>query len=73
MDGFLLDNMSPQTTKEAVAIIKKHNRETFIESSGGITISSISKYINTGVDAISIGALTHQAKNINIKLEFVSE
>jgi len=73
VDGFLLDNMSPQTTKEAVAIIKKHNRETFIESSGGITISSISKYINTGVDAISIGALTHQAKNINIKLEFVSE
>ena len=70
VNGFLLDNMNPQTTKKSVEIIKKYNSNIFIESSGGITLTSISHYINTGVDAISIGALTHQAQNINIKLEF---
>ena len=71
IDGFLLDNMNSQTTKEAVEIIKRYNDSIFIESSGGINLTSISQYINTGVDAISIGALTHHAQNIDIKLEFI--
>tara|TARA_B100001123_G_C15242705_1_gene999724 strand:- start:113 stop:958 length:846 start_codon:yes stop_codon:yes gene_type:complete len=71
INGFLLDNMSPQLTKKCVQTIKKYNRKIFIESSGGITLNNIKSYINTGVHAISVGALTHQAQNINIKLEFI--
>ena len=71
VDGFLLDNMSPQLTKKAVSIIREYDNNIFIESSGGITLSSIKHYLDTGVEAISVGALTHQAQNINIKLEFI--
>ena len=71
IDGFLLDNMNSELTKECVNIIKSYNNTIFIESSGGITLDTIINYIDTGVDAVSIGALTHQAKNINIKLEFI--
>lgn len=71
IDGFLLDNMSPNLTKECVQIIKKYDNNIFIESSGGITLNNIESYIDTGINAISVGALTHQAQNINIKLEFI--
>ena len=71
IDGFLLDNMNPNLTKDCVQIIKKYNNNIFIESSGGITLNNIESYLDTGINAISVGALTHQAQNINIKLEFI--
>jgi nicotinate-nucleotide pyrophosphorylase (carboxylating) len=62
----LLDNMSPQTIREAVSIIKG---ACFIEVSGGVNFKNIKNYLIEGVNAISIGALTHSAPNIDISLE----
>ena len=74
VDGFLLDNMRPEKIEEAVALIRKnHNGEDiFIEASGGITLNNIIPYLKTGINAISIGALTHHAVSKDIKLDFIS-
>lgn len=71
-DGFLLDNMTPKQIREAVAIIRSHPNGmiAFVEASGGINLSNIEPYLTTGIDAISIGALTHSAKNADIRMEF---
>lgn len=71
VDGFLLDNMEPKEIKKAVKFIKEYNKKMFIEASGGITKETISSYLKTGIDAISIGAITHSISNIDIKLEFL--
>ena len=47
-----------------------NNKNIFIEASGGMNLTNIKPYLNTGIDGISIGALTHQIKSIDIKLEF---
>jgi len=76
VDGFLLDNMNIETTVKSVEIIRNYNKNSikgsdiFIESSGGITIDTIGEYVRTGVNAISVGALTHSVKSSNIHLEF---
>ena len=72
VDGFLLDNMTPTKIKKAVHIIRSHKSENklFIEASGGINLTNITPYLDTGIDAISIGALTHQIQSSDIKLEF---
>ena len=69
VDGFLLDNMRPEEIKKAVQIIKQKNKNIFVEASGGITGKSLQDYLKTGVDAISMGEITHSAPNIDIKLE----
>ena len=69
VDGFLLDNMRPEQVKKAVQIIKQKNKNIFIEASGGITGKSLQGYLKTGVDAISMGEITHSAPNIDIRLE----
>ena len=74
VDGFLLDNMNTETVKEAVEIIRnsKNGNKIFIEASGGIVKNNIKKYLDTGINAISIGAITHSVKNKDIRLEFIS-
>jgi len=74
VDGFLLDNMNPATTIEAVKIIRSHKNgeNIFIESSGGINLSTIKNYVSTGINAVSIGALTHGIKSANIHIEIDS-
>jgi len=62
----LLDNMSPQMIRDAVALIKG---ACFIEVSGGVNFKNIKNYLIEGVNAISVGALTHSAPNIDISLE----
>ena len=74
IEGFLLDNMTPNMIKKAVKLIRKSpngGKKIFIEASGGITKKNITKYLNTGIDAISIGALTHSAISKDISLTFV--
>jgi len=74
MHGFLLDNMSPATIREAVALVRAHPKggmKLFLEASGGITRERLHDYAWTGVNGISVGALTTQAQNVDIKLEFV--
>ena len=74
VDGFLLDNMDINTIKKSVSIIRQNQRgkNIFIEASGGITINNITPYLSTGINAISIGALTHQAVSKDIRLEFLN-
>ena len=69
IDAVLLDNMDPLEIKECVRMIKKSNKEIFIEVSGGITLKTLNKYLIQGVNAISTGAIIHQATFQNIKLE----
>jgi nicotinate-nucleotide pyrophosphorylase (carboxylating) len=73
VDGALLDNMPPDVLKKAVKLIRNHpqGKKIFIEASGGITLDNLKKYVVTGVDAISIGALTHSAKGAELHLEFI--
>lgn len=75
VDGFLLDNMNRERTIEAVKLIRSYpnGKDIFIESSGGINLSNIENYIETGINAISIGALTHSAKSVDIHMEFEFE
>jgi nicotinate-nucleotide pyrophosphorylase (carboxylating) len=65
-DSVLLDNMPPQRLREAVAIAAGRVR---LEASGGITLETVRAVAETGVDAISIGALTHSVRALDISLE----
>lgn len=65
VDIILLDNMSSEMVKEAVRLIAGRAR---IEVSGGITLDCLDSYLIEGVDFISIGALTHSAKSIDMSL-----
>jgi len=66
----MLDNFSPDKLREAVKLIDKRF-ET--EASGGITLNTIRRYAETGVDFISVGALTHQIKSLDISLLAVTD
>jgi len=61
----MLDNFTPEQTIEAVKLI---NGAVEVESSGGITIDTIRDYAVCGVDFISVGALTHQVKSLDMSL-----
>jgi nicotinate-nucleotide pyrophosphorylase (carboxylating) len=65
-DSILLDNMSPGLMREAVAMTA--GRAT-LEASGGVTLETIRAIAVTGVDFISIGALTHSAPSLDVSLE----
>ena len=74
VDGFLLDNMNLQTIKESVSLIRasENGNDIFIEASGGITLKNLHPFLKTGIDAISTGALTHQAVSKDICLNFIT-
>lgn len=67
-DRIMLDNMSPEMIFEAMAIIDGSS-ET--EASGGINLSNIESYAATKVDFISVGALIHQARSLDLSLKAV--
>jgi nicotinate-nucleotide pyrophosphorylase (carboxylating) len=72
-DLVLLDNMAPSVLKEAVAIAASHRNATgkdvILEASGGLTLESAAAVGATGVRYISVGALTHSAKVLDIGLD----
>ncbi|MBM3416214.1 MAG: carboxylating nicotinate-nucleotide diphosphorylase [Bacteroidetes bacterium] len=64
----MLDNFKPETIREAVALIG----EAFeTEASGGIHLENIEEYAKTGVDYVSVGALIHQARSLDLSLKAV--
>ena len=65
-DGILLDNMSPDTMAQAVAIV---GGRAFTEASGNITLESVRAAARSGVDLISVGMLTHSAPALDISLD----
>ena len=70
IDTILLDNMTPAQIREALAL--KRNNMKF-EASGGITLKNVRRVAATGVDYISIGALTNSARAIDLALEMTHD
>lgn len=66
VDRIMLDNFEPSAIKQALA---KINGRFETEASGGITIDNVEGYAETGVDFISMGALTHSIKNLDMSLK----
>ena len=66
VDRIMFDNFTPEQTREAVKIVAG-KKET--ESSGGITIDNLRDYGETGVDYISVGALTHSVKGLDMSFK----
>lgn len=67
VDMLLLDNMGPDRLREAVQLV---NGKLWLEASGGITLDTIKDVAATGVNAISVGALTHSARALDLGLDF---
>jgi nicotinate-nucleotide pyrophosphorylase (carboxylating) len=65
-DRILFDNMSPQILRKGIKLSKKLY-ET--EASGGVTLKNVKKISATGVDRISVGAITHNVVAIDLKIE----
>ena len=65
----MLDNMSIDMMSEAVKLCKN---KAITEASGGVTLSTVKGIAETGVDIISIGAITHSAPNLDISLDIIS-
>ena len=65
-DIIMLDNMSLETMRQAVKVI---NGRAKIEASGNITLNNVRAIVESGVDFISIGALTHSVKAFDFSLE----
>lgn len=72
-DSLLLDNMSPAECAKAVKFARKRVAKIPIEASGGITLENVRKYAQTGVNYISIGALTHSVMAIDLSMRITSE
>ena len=68
IDRIMLDNFSPADTRRAVEII---GGRVEVESSGGITYDTLREYAECGVDVISVGALTHSVKSLDMSFKAV--
>ena len=67
VDIIMLDNMTPEAMEKAVQII--HGR-ALVEASGGVTLDTVRRIAQTGVDIISVGRLTHSAPACDISMDF---
>ncbi len=65
-EWILLDNMPPPLLREAVAIT---DRRATLEASGGVSLDTVREIAETGVDFISVGALTHSARSLDVSME----
>ena len=68
IERIMLDNFSPEQLKDALKIIPS---EYETEASGGITLENIRSYAETGVQFISVGALTHSVKSLDLSLKAI--
>ena len=71
IDAVLLDNMTNAELSEAVEIIKAAGKKIIAEASGGVNLSTVKAIAETGVDLISVGALTHSAPTLDLGLDFI--
>ncbi len=69
VDRIMLDNFTPERTAEVVKLIREKAPHIEIESSGGITIDTLRAYGEAGVDFISVGALTHSVKGLDMSFK----
>ncbi len=69
VDRIMLDNFTTERTRKAVELIRSSNQDVEIESSGGITLDTLRDYGECGVDFISVGALTHSVKGLDMSFK----
>ena len=69
VDIIMFDNMTPKTIAEGVKKVREVDPRIIIEASGGITIDNIGEYARAGVDVISLGALTRDARWLDFSLD----
>lgn len=70
VERLLLDNFTPPAMREIVKKIRARWPNAILEASGGITLENLRDYAGTGVDTISIGALTHSVRSADLSLQF---
>ncbi|OGW72900.1 MAG: hypothetical protein A2484_00755 [Nitrospirae bacterium RIFOXYC2_FULL_44_7] len=70
-DIVMLDNMSIPDMKEAVKIVRNIKKDIILEASGNVSLENVREVADTGVDLISIGALTHSATAVDISMKIV--
>jgi nicotinate-nucleotide pyrophosphorylase (carboxylating) len=70
-ESILLDNMKPEEVRQAVQRVASHSRPVPIEASGGMRLENIREYAETGVDYISVGALTHSSQAVDLSMRIV--
>ena len=70
-DIVLLDNMTPREVQRSLSLLeaKSIRKRVLVEASGGITRENIASYAKTGVDVVSVGAITHSARAIDMSME----
>ena len=68
-DRVLLDNMSPGQLRAAVAVAREDGGGPGLEASGGVTLANVAEVAATGVDFISVGALTHSAPALDVSMD----
>jgi nicotinate-nucleotide pyrophosphorylase (carboxylating) len=68
IDRIMLDNFKPKDLKKAVKLIRSKNKNVEIEASGRVNLHNVRKIALSGVDYISVGALTHSAKALDLSL-----
>jgi nicotinate-nucleotide pyrophosphorylase (carboxylating) len=71
VDVILLDNMPPETMRTAVDMTAKRSPHVLLEASGGVSLETVAAIAHTGVDFISVGALTHSARAIDFSMELL--
>ena len=69
VDHLLLDNMTPDELREAVAA-RGERHTPLLEASGGVTLHSLKEIAKTGIDFVSVGAITHSSPALDIGLDF---
>jgi nicotinate-nucleotide pyrophosphorylase (carboxylating) len=70
-ESVLLDNMPPEQVHQAVERVKSLERPVPLEASGGIMLENVRQYAETGVNFISVGALTHSARAVDLSLRIL--
>jgi nicotinate-nucleotide pyrophosphorylase (carboxylating) len=70
-EAILLDNMTPEQVKQAAERVSRHTRRVPLEVSGGIVLDNVRAYAETGVEYISVGALTHSARAVDISMRIL--
>ena len=72
-ESILLDNMTPKEVKKAVKLVRKALPKATIEASGSVTLKTVRDYAKTGVDFISVGALTHSATAVDLSMKITAD
>ncbi len=70
-EAVLLDNMTPEQVRQAVERVHRSSHPIPLEASGGITLENIRAYAETGVDFISVGALTHSVPAVDLSMRIM--